>query len=157
MAEAIRVTKPGGVIMAAYCIAEGTILKYGFGQHNIAQLIGSGQLNPRDFTFRNQPEDVFMMLRKADIDRMMRGFRPSGCTMWQPTGPAISCRICWRISARRNSSCTWPIISRSAKMRIWWALRGTVSMCAEARGLNRKNKNGCKIPRYRSFGIGVKV
>ena len=53
MAEAIRVTKPGGVIMAAYC---------------------SGQLSPRDFAFRNQPEDVFMMLRKADIDRMMRGF-----------------------------------------------------------------------------------
>lgn len=74
MAEAIRVTKPGGVIMAAYCIAEGSILKYGFGQHNIARLIGSGQLSPRDFAFRNQPEDVFMMLRKADIDRMMRGF-----------------------------------------------------------------------------------
>ena len=74
MAEAIRVTKPGGVIMVAYCIAEGSILKYGFGQHNIAQLIGSGQLSPRDFGFRNQPEDVFMMLRKADIDRMMRGF-----------------------------------------------------------------------------------
>ncbi len=74
MAEAVRVTKPGGIIMAAYCIAEGSILKYGFGQHNIAQLIGSGQLSPRDFGFRNQPEDVFMMLRKADIDRMMRGF-----------------------------------------------------------------------------------
>ena len=69
MAEAIRVTKPGGVIMAAYCIAEGSILKYGFGQHNIAQLIGSGQLSSRDFAFRNQQEDVFMMLRKADIDR----------------------------------------------------------------------------------------
>ena len=74
MLEAVRVTKPGGIIMAAYCIAEGSILKYGFGQHNIAQLIGSGQLSPRDFAFRNQPEDVFVMLRKSDIDGMMRGF-----------------------------------------------------------------------------------
>ena len=88
MAEAIRVTKPGGVIMAAYCIAEGSILKYGFGQHNIAQLIGSGQLNPRDFAFRNQPEDVFMMLRKADIDRMMRGFPAQRLHYVATDGPA---------------------------------------------------------------------
>lgn len=74
MLEAVRVTKPGGIIMAAYCITEGSILKYGFGQRNIRALIGSGELDVRDFSFRNQPEDVFVMLRKPEIDDLLRGF-----------------------------------------------------------------------------------
>lgn len=68
MAEAVRVTKPGGIIMAAYCIAEGSILKYAFGQQHVAELIGRGVLEPRGFTFRNQPEDIFVLLPE-DGDR----------------------------------------------------------------------------------------
>lgn len=74
MAEAVRVTKPGGIIMAAYCITDGSILKYGFGERHIAELIGTGRLSPRTFGFRNQPEDVFITVRKQEIDGMMRGF-----------------------------------------------------------------------------------
>ena len=37
MAEAIRVTKPGGVNMAAYCIADGFYSEYtALGEHDIA-------------------------------------------------------------------------------------------------------------------------
>lgn len=74
MAEAVRVTKPGGIIMTAYCIADGSILKYAFGQQHVAELIGRGVLEPRGFTFRNQPEDIFVLLRKTEIDQMMQGF-----------------------------------------------------------------------------------
>ena len=74
MAEAVRVTKPGGIIMTAYCIADGSILKYAFGQQQVAELIGRGVLEPRGFTFRNQPEDIFVLLRKTEIDQMMQGF-----------------------------------------------------------------------------------
>lgn len=72
--EALRVTKPGGVLMVAYCIAEGSIMKYAFGEQHVMELIGQGKLEPRGFAIPHQPDDVFTMLRKADIDQLMRGF-----------------------------------------------------------------------------------
>jgi SAM-dependent methyltransferase len=35
LSEAVRVTKPGGVMMTAYCMNEGTVINYLFGKHKI--------------------------------------------------------------------------------------------------------------------------
>ena len=49
-------------------------MKYGFGQRNIRKLIAADELDVRNFSFRNQPEDVFVLLRKPEIDALLQGF-----------------------------------------------------------------------------------
>ena len=72
--EAIRVTKPGGVLFAAYCIADASILGFGFKEGHIFELIEKGLLETEHFKAFSNPEDLFELHRKEDIDTLMRGF-----------------------------------------------------------------------------------
>ena len=74
--EAIRVTKPGGVIFAAYVISDGCLLDEGFhrGNINVAQYIKMGLLDSRTFAASSKPEDLFELVRKEDIDDLMSIF-----------------------------------------------------------------------------------
>ena len=74
ISEALRVTKPGGIVMAAYCISEGSILEYAFRRGRLWELIREGMLDPDTFVTRSKPSDLFDMVRKGDIDRMMADF-----------------------------------------------------------------------------------
>ena len=51
--EAIRVTKPGGVIFAAYVISDGCLL------------------DSRTFAAKSEPKDLFELVRKEDIDDLI--------------------------------------------------------------------------------------
>ena len=66
--EAVRVTKPGGVIFAAYCMGDASILQYGFGKGMIHELIGKCLLDPETFDTFSNPWDLFELVRKEDID-----------------------------------------------------------------------------------------
>lgn len=74
--EAVRVTKPGGVIFAAYVISDGCLLDEGFNRGNIdvAEYIEKGLIDARTFAAKSEPKDLFELVRKEDIDRLMAYF-----------------------------------------------------------------------------------
>ncbi|MFQ7291792.1 MAG: methyltransferase domain-containing protein [Monoglobales bacterium] len=74
--EAIRVTKPGGIIFAAYVISDGCLLDEGFlrGNINVAEYIENGLLDANTFAAKSEPKDLFELVRKEDIDELMSIF-----------------------------------------------------------------------------------
>lgn len=74
--EAIRVTKQGGVIFAAYVISDGCLLDEGFHRKNInvAEYVKNGLLDPETFAAISEPKDLFELVRKEDIDNLMTEF-----------------------------------------------------------------------------------
>ncbi|MCD2493745.1 class I SAM-dependent methyltransferase [Lacrimispora sp. NSJ-141] len=77
--EAIRVTKPGGVIFAAYVISDGCLLDEGFKRGNISvsEHIKNGLIDPQTFAAKSEPKDLFELVRKEDIDDLMSAFSVS--------------------------------------------------------------------------------
>lgn len=74
--EAIRVTKPGGVIFAAYVISDGCLLDEGFKRGNISvsEYVENGLLDPLTFAAKSEPKDLFELVRKEDVDELMTVF-----------------------------------------------------------------------------------
>jgi ubiquinone/menaquinone biosynthesis C-methylase UbiE len=74
--EAIRVTKTGGIIFAAYVISDCCILDEGFkrGHLNIAEYITKGLIDENTFATTSRPEELFELVRKEDIDDLMSVF-----------------------------------------------------------------------------------
>ena len=74
MSEAIRVTKRGGIVFAAYCNNDMTVYHFGFlkggftlGEHN--ELIDF-----ETFKLNSTPREIFALYRKEDIDELMKSF-----------------------------------------------------------------------------------
>lgn len=74
--EAIRVTKKGGVVFAAYVISDGCLLEMAFRHHKIdvAQYIKDGLLDGETFAAKSEPKDLFELVRKEDVDALMKAF-----------------------------------------------------------------------------------
>ena len=74
--EAIRVTKPGGVVFAAYVISDGCLIDEGFqrGKFSVAEYIEAGLLDADTFAAKSGPKDLFELVRKEDIDALMSSF-----------------------------------------------------------------------------------
>lgn len=76
LSEAIRVTKPGGVIFSAYVLSDGCLLDEGFhrGNINVKEYIRDGLIDSETFTTKSEPKDLFELVRKEDIDDLMSVF-----------------------------------------------------------------------------------
>ena len=74
LSEAVRVTKPGGILLVAYCISDASIIEYGFKAGNIPMLVEKGLLDTETFVARSDPSELFELVRKPDIDRLITGF-----------------------------------------------------------------------------------
>lgn len=74
--EAIRVTKKGGVVFAAYAMSDSTLLCQGFKRNvfNIHEFIEKGMVDPITFATKSEPKDLFELVRKEDIDDVMSAF-----------------------------------------------------------------------------------
>ena len=74
--EAIRVTKQGGIIFAAYVISDGCLLDEGFNRKNInvAEYVRTGLLDTETFAAKSEPKDLFELVRKEDVDEIMSVF-----------------------------------------------------------------------------------
>jgi len=74
--EALRITKPGGVVFVAYCISDASILEdaFGNGLSMISDYLAKGQIDPGNFATTSLPENIFELVRKEDIDRLMANF-----------------------------------------------------------------------------------
>ncbi len=74
LSEAIRVTKKGGIIFAAYCMGDASVLQYGFGKGVIKELIEKCLLDPETFDTFSNPWDLFELHRREDIDALRSHF-----------------------------------------------------------------------------------
>ena len=74
LSETIRVTKPGGVIFVAYCMADPSILQFGFMKGNAPQLIEKGLLDPVTFKAASTPAELFELHRTEDIAALRSHF-----------------------------------------------------------------------------------
>ena len=66
MAEAVRVTKPGGRILVAYCMNEPTVVQYVFGLNHLREVMELNMLTP-DWHCISEPKDLFQLMRTEDI------------------------------------------------------------------------------------------
>lgn len=73
LSEALRVTKPGGVIFVAYVISDGALLE-NLEASWFLDYIAKGKIDPITFATTSNPEDIFELVRKEDIDRLMTQF-----------------------------------------------------------------------------------
>ena len=67
LSEALRVTKQGGVVFAAYCMMDATIVQYCFMQGNTQRMLDKGLLDPATFKAFSTPEELFELHRVEDI------------------------------------------------------------------------------------------
>lgn len=76
LGEAIRVTRPGGVMIAAYVISDGCLLDEGFSRGNISVLeyTKNGLVDPQTFAAKSEPKDLFELVRKEAVDDLMVDF-----------------------------------------------------------------------------------
>jgi len=74
LSEAIRVTKKGGIIFAAYCMGDASILSYGFIRGQIYNIIEKCMLDTETFDTFSNPWDLFALHRKENIDELRNQF-----------------------------------------------------------------------------------
>ena len=74
LAEAIRVTKPGGVIFAAYCGNEATMVQYCFGRGMLREEKYQRLVDMTTFKASADPAELFVLYRKEEIDALMADF-----------------------------------------------------------------------------------
>lgn len=68
--EAVRVTKRGGVIFAAYCMADASVLCYGFVRGKIHEIMEKNMVDPVTFKAFSKPSDLFELHRVEDIESL---------------------------------------------------------------------------------------
>ena len=69
LSEAVRVTRPGGIILAAYCMNEPTVIQYVFGMNRLHDVMDLKMLTP-DWHCISEPKDLFQLMRTEDIDAL---------------------------------------------------------------------------------------
>ena len=66
LAEALRVTKPGGYILVAYCMNEPTVIQYVFGLNHLHEVMELNMITP-DWHCISEPKEIFELVRTEDI------------------------------------------------------------------------------------------
>ena len=74
LSEAIRVTKKGGIVFAAYCMGDASVLSYGFIRGEIYNIIEKCMIDTETFDTFSNPWDIFELHRKEDIDALRAEF-----------------------------------------------------------------------------------
>lgn len=74
ISEAIRVTKKGGIVFAAYCNNDMTVYQFCFNQGNIFNERYANLINYNNYKLDSTPAEVFALYRKEDIDALMNNF-----------------------------------------------------------------------------------
>ena len=69
LSEAVRVTKPGGCILVAYCMNEPTVIQYVFGLNNLREVMELNMLTS-DWHCISEPKDLFELVRTEDIAQL---------------------------------------------------------------------------------------
>jgi len=71
LSEALRVTKPGGLLFAAYVLCDMAILESGIGSKKwFWDYLEDGHIDPDNYACTSLPSDVFQLYRREDIDAL---------------------------------------------------------------------------------------
>lgn len=70
LAEAVRVTKPGGVIFVAYCGNEATMIQFCFGRGMLREERYRKLVDPVTFKAAADPKELFCLYRQEEIDAL---------------------------------------------------------------------------------------
>lgn len=73
LTEAIRVTRPGGVIFTAYCMNDATVVCFLFQREGIHDPHFRALVDFDTFKCSSNPEDLFALYRREEIDALMDG------------------------------------------------------------------------------------
>lgn len=90
--EAKRVTKPGGMIMAAYIMNEYSVITYAFKEQHVIECVKDGKLDS-DFNTVNNEDDLYDYVRTEEIDRLADESGLSRIKIFSPDGPANYMRM----------------------------------------------------------------
>ena len=74
LSEALRVTKKGGILMAAYCGNDATMVQYCFGRGMLKEKRYQDLVDPVTFKASSDPAELFELYRREDIDELMSRF-----------------------------------------------------------------------------------
>ncbi len=74
LSEAVRVTKPGGILFAAYCMADASVMSYGFIRGKIFEILEKTMVDPVTFEAFSNPWDIFELYRVEKIDDLREQF-----------------------------------------------------------------------------------
>lgn len=70
--EALRVTRPGGILFAAYCGNEATMVQFCFQRGMLREEKYQKLVDPVTFKAMSDPSELFQLYRKEDIDALMK-------------------------------------------------------------------------------------
>ena len=87
LSEAFRVTRPGGIVMAAYVMNEYAILIHGFRDHKILESIEDGSVD-ESFRVQRWDRDLYRVMRLEDIDALAAAVGGERRMIFSPDGPA---------------------------------------------------------------------
>lgn len=74
LAEAIRVTKRGGIVFTAYCGNDATMVQYCFGRGMLKEKRYQDLIDFETFKASSDPAELFQLYRREDVDALMAGF-----------------------------------------------------------------------------------
>ena len=87
LSEAVRVTKPDGIILVAYCMNEYSVLTFAFKERNILQCMEEGRLST-DYKTLSRPEHLYDYMRLEDINALNAALGLIRLQIISPDGPA---------------------------------------------------------------------
>ena len=71
LSEAVRVTKPGGILFVAYCGNDATMVQYCFGRGMLREQRYRDLVDMQTFKASSDPAELFELYRKEDIDALI--------------------------------------------------------------------------------------
>lgn len=74
LSEAIRVTKQGGIVFAAYCGNDATMVQYCFGRGMLKEKRYQDLVDLQTFKAYSDPAELFQLYRREEIDALMEEF-----------------------------------------------------------------------------------
>lgn len=87
LSEAKRVTKPGGVILVAYCMNEYSVITYAFKEKHISECMEQGRISDKFQTISTE-EDLYDYMRLENIDELNKAADLERIKIISPDGPA---------------------------------------------------------------------
>lgn len=87
LTEAKRVTKPGGIILVAYCMNEYSVLTYAFKEKHILECVEEHRFT-EDFHTLSARENLYDYIRLEDIDALNKASNLTRLQIISPDGPA---------------------------------------------------------------------
>ena len=74
MSEALRVTKPGGILFAAYISNDSVVCDFGFRRGGFSDSRYRELTDPDTFKLNSNPDEIMAMRRREEIDELMKNY-----------------------------------------------------------------------------------